>query len=82
MIEIGARLLLADELGQLLRPQRCLRHVFIAAFGCNQTARRRHGAASIDVGGAKYQLRTSDQHSRVGTRQARIMTAEYSGNGL
>jgi hypothetical protein len=38
--EVGARLLLADELGQPLRPQRSLGDVLFAAFGGNEAAGR------------------------------------------
>src|SRR5262249_7781172 len=36
--EVGARLLLADELDELLRPQRGFRRVLVAALGRNQLA--------------------------------------------
>ena len=73
-LEIGARLLLADELGQLLRSQRCLGDILLAALSGDQPARRRHGAALVPSG-AKYQFRTIIQHSMIGTTQARIRTA-------
>jgi hypothetical protein len=44
--EIGARLLLADELGQPLRPERSLGEVLFTAFGGNEAAGRgAHGSS-------------------------------------
>jgi len=45
--KIRARLLLADELGKELRPQRRLGRVVLAALGRDEAARTRHFASSF-----------------------------------
>src|SRR5262249_13390031 len=45
--EIGPRLALADEFGEMLRPQRALRDVLVAAIGRDEAARGRAHRAKL-----------------------------------